>query len=219
IVQGIRQIISEFGKVIVLEDDLLTSPSFLYFMNEGLRIYEKDENVISIHGYLYPVNKQLPATFFLRGADCWGWATWKRGWDLYEPDGKLLLKELVESNKINQFDFDGSYPYARMLKDQIAGKNNSWAIRWYASAFLSNKYTLYPGKSLISNIGGDGTGTNNGLEYLPSAPLNQDPVEISRIEVSQNTDAYNAFADYHRKALNPTLWNKIKRKIKTVLKP
>jgi hypothetical protein len=219
ILEGVQQILSDFGNVIVLEDDLLTSPYFLDFMNEGLRLYEHDENVISIHGYTYPIEEKLPDSFFLRGADCWGWATWKRGWDLFQPDGSLLLKRLMESEQTVQFDFEGSYPYVRMLKDQIAGKTNSWAIRWYASAFLENKYTLYPGKSLVSNIGGDGSGTNNGFGYLPPAPLNQNPVEIFRIEICQNTIAYQAFAAYHRKAMRPSLWKKIKRKLKIVIKP
>jgi hypothetical protein len=218
ILEGVQQIISEFGKIIVLEDDLVTSPFFLDFMNEGLRLYENDDNVISIHGYVYPVEEKLPNTFFLRGADCWGWATWKRAWHLFQPDGSLLLKRLTESRQTEKFDFEGTYPYTRMLMDQIAGKTNSWAVRWYASAFLENRYTLYPGKSLVSNIGGDGSGTNNGIELLLPAPLNPDPVEIFRIEVCQNEEAYRAFAAFHRKALHPTLWNKIKRKLKTVLK-
>ena len=218
ILDGVRQIISEFGKVIVLEDDLVTSPFFLYFMNEGLRLYEADENVISVHGYLLPVKEKLPDTFFLRGADCLGWGTWKRGWDLFEPDGNLLLNGLIESRQTEEFDFDNSYPYTQMLRDQIAGKTNSWAIRWYASAFLKNRYTLYPGKSLISNIGGDGSGTNNGFEYSLPPALNRDPVEIHRIEVCQNVAAYQAFAAFHRRALHPTLWKKIRRRVRMVLK-
>jgi hypothetical protein len=214
---GVQQILSTFGKVIVLEDDLLTSPFFLDFMNEGLRIYENDENVISIHGYLLPVKAKLPDTFFLRCADCWGWATWKRGWDLFQPDGNLLLKRLIESKQTKQFDFDGSYPFTQMLMDQIAGKTNSWAIRWYASGFLANKYTLYPGKSLLSNIGGDGSGTNNGFEYSSPPPLDPDPVKISRIEVCQNAEAYQAFVAYHRKTMHPSLWNKIRRRLRMAL--
>jgi len=214
---GVQQILSMFGKVIVLEDDLLTSPFFLDFMNEGLRIYENDENVISIHGYLLPVKAKLPDTFFLRCADCWGWATWKRGWDLFQPDGNLLLKRLIESKQTKQFDFDGSYPFTQMLMDQIAGKTNSWAIRWYASGFLANKYTLYPGKSLLSNIGGDGSGTNNGFEYSSPPPLDPDPVKISRIEVCQNAEAYQAFVAYHRKTMHPSLWNKIRRRLRMAL--
>ena len=100
--------------------------------------------------------------------------------------------------------------------DQIAGKNNSWAIRWYASAFLANKLTLYPGQSLVSNIGGDGSGTNHGFDYSKPATIFRGHLEVSGTEVVQNNEAFQAFVDYHRKATHPNLWTKIKRKIKIV---
>jgi hypothetical protein len=219
IIGGVQQIISEFGKVIVLEDDLLTSPYFLDFMNDGLLIYEEDQRVISIHGYVYPVSEKLDDTFFLRGADCWGWATWKHGWDLFEPDASLLLRKLIDSNQTEEFDFNGSYPYTQMLKDQISGRTNSWAIRWYASAFLENRFTLYPGKSLVSNTGADGSGTNTGFDHLLFKPFIEEPVLISRKNVKQNIPAYLAFAEYHRKTMHPSFWYKIKRRFKSILKP
>lgn len=217
IVDGVSEIISQYGKVVVLEDDLVTSPFFLDYMNDGLRLYENDENVISMHGFLLPVNEALPNTFFLRGADCNGWATWKRGWDIFQPDANLLLQRLVESNQCEEFDFNGSFPFVQMLKDQVAGKVSSWAIRWYASAFLENKYTLYPGKSLVSNIGGDGSGTNHGFDYSLPAAINLEPLKVSRIEVRQNADAYLAIANYYRKVVNPPLWNKIRRRLRIAL--
>ena len=99
--------VNQYGKVVVLEDDLVTSPYFLKFMNDGLNIYEEEEKVISVHGYVYPI-KGLPEIFFLRGADCWGWATWKRGWDLFEKDGKKLLDELEKRKLTKLFDFNGA---------------------------------------------------------------------------------------------------------------
>jgi len=98
IIDGVSQVCKQHDRVIVLEDDLVTSPYFLKFMNEGLRKYQDDEQVISIHGYIYPLEQTLPETFFLKGADCWGWATWKRGWDLFESDGQSLLDELKRRN-------------------------------------------------------------------------------------------------------------------------
>jgi GT2 family glycosyltransferase len=86
IIDGATKVCEEYGRVIVLEDDLVTSPWFLKYMNDALNTYEQDERVISVHGYTYPVDEPLPETFFLRGADCWGWATWKRGWELFEPN-------------------------------------------------------------------------------------------------------------------------------------
>ena len=78
IISGVSEVLKRHGRVIVLEDDLVTSPYFLTFMNEALEKYEDTETVASIHGYLFPVLEHLPETFFIRGADCWGWATWSR---------------------------------------------------------------------------------------------------------------------------------------------
>jgi GT2 family glycosyltransferase len=115
IISGVTQIVNRYGRIIVLEDDIVTSPYFLRFMNEALEFYKDEEKVISIHGYIYPVKAKLPETFFLRGADCWGWATWKRGWELFEPDGRKLLNELKAKKLTRRFDFDGAYSYTGML--------------------------------------------------------------------------------------------------------
>ena len=160
IIDGVTRVVSEYGRVIVLEDDMVLSPHFLRYMNEALELYANDDRVISVHGYVYPVRQQLPEAFFLRGADCWGWATWRRGWELFNPDGKQLLDELKRKRLINCFNFNGAYPFSRMLKDQIKGKNDSWAIRWHASAFVANKLTIHPGRSLVHNIGNDDSGTH-----------------------------------------------------------
>ena len=71
IIDGVTQIVNEYGRVIVLEDDLMTSPFFLRYMNDALNLYECEEKVISIHGYIYPLSEKLPSTFFLRGTDYW----------------------------------------------------------------------------------------------------------------------------------------------------
>jgi hypothetical protein len=161
IINGISRVLENHEEIIVLEDDMVTSPYFLTYMNQALSIYQSCEDVISIHGYIYPVKHSLPETFFLKGADCWGWATWKRGWALFEADGAKLLKELKQKKLTNEFDFNGSYGFTKMLVKQIKGQNNSWAIRWYAAAFLKNKLTLYPGRSLVNNIGNDTSGTHS----------------------------------------------------------
>ena len=142
IISGVTEIVNSYGKIIVLEDDLVTSKYFLSFMNGALEFYKDESKVISIHGYIYPIKSDLPETFFIKGADCWGWATWKRGWDIFEADGKKLLDELKDKNLEKKFDINGSYAYTRMLSGQVARRNNSWAIRWYASAFLKDKLTL-----------------------------------------------------------------------------
>jgi len=200
IIAGVTEIVNIFGRVIVLEDDMITSQYFLQYMNEALDFYNNDDRVISIHAYIYPIKEKLPETFFLRGADCWGWATWKRGWDLFESDGQKLLDELKSEKLIKEFNFSGSYPYVQMLQGQIAGRNNSWAIRWYASAFLKNKLTLYPGKSLINNIGFDGSGTHcSGISKVGGEiAVDNIQIKIGQIEVRENPEARWAVINYFK---------------------
>lgn len=198
IIDGVTSVVNQYGHVIVIEDDLVTSPHFLEYMNGGLNIYEKNEDIASIHGYIYPIDG-LPETFFMRGADCWGWATWKDKWAIFESDGAKLLDELKRKNLINRFDFNGTYSYCKMLADQIAGKNNSWAVRWYASAFLNNKYTLYPGKSLILNIGNDGSGTHCGETSAFTSELSNKAIEVTLIPVEDNQQVLLAIERYFRK--------------------
>jgi hypothetical protein len=117
-------------------------------MNNALEKFENVGDVISIHGYCEPIQLDKPA-FFLRGADCWGWATWKRGWDLFEKDAAKLKKELLERDLKYDFDYYGTFPYFKMLEKQIKGEVDSWAIRWYASAFLKiNLRSIRPNRWL-----------------------------------------------------------------------
>ena len=175
-------------------------------------MYEKEEKVISIHGYIYPIKKDLPETFFIKGADCWGWATWKRGWGLFESDGKNLLAELEKRNLIKEFDFDGAYNYSGMLKRQIEGKNDSWAVRWYASAFLKNKLTLYPGQSLVQNIGQDASGTHKGDSNAHRVIVSDRKINVEKIEIIENGKIKKSIIQYF-KSLKPSVFERIKLKI------
>lgn len=195
IIEGVTKVVNKYGEIIVLEDDLITSKYFLRFMNDALDVYQNDSKVASISGYVYPI-KDLPETFFIKGADCWGWATWKRAWDLFEKDGKKLLRDLEEKKLLNEFDFDGTYKYSEMLKNQIEGKNNSWAVRWYASAFLKNKLTLYPGKSLVSNIGNDTIGTHSGKIDKYKGDLVKSPFLIYKQKINENLFSKQKFKEF-----------------------
>ena len=186
IISGVTEVINQYGKVIVLEDDLLTSKYFLKYMNEALDKYENENKVINIHGYIYPVKTQLPETFFLRGADCWGWATWKRAWDKFEKNGKNLLNEIIEKKLEFSFDHNGATNNIKMLKRQIKGDVDSWAIRWHASAFLQNKLTLYPGNSLVKNIGMGGDSTHIKKTTVYNTEIFQKPIELKDIAIEEN---------------------------------
>jgi len=144
ITEGVREVCEQYGRVIVLEDDLETSPHFLAFMNDALELYEDVPEVAAVSGFHLPSDISFPETFFQCDAECWGWATWKRAWSVYNPDGRTLLAELRRRGLTRWFDQEGSYPYTKMLRDQIAGKNNSWAVRWRASVMLKGMLTVYP---------------------------------------------------------------------------
>jgi hypothetical protein len=168
-------------------------------MNEALDYYEADDRVVSIHGYVYPTLLPLPETFFLRGADCWGWATWRRGWALFNPNGSELLAGLRTLGLTREFDFDGAFQYTSMLRDQISGANNSWAIRWYASAFLANKLTLYPGRSLVINIGTDASGTHCGSTDTFDVSSSTSPLRIGGVPVADSPQGRAAFTEFGKR--------------------
>jgi len=216
IIAGVADMTNRFGGVIVLEDDLLPSVHFLQYMNDALRRYASDDRVISVHAYAYPVTARLPETFFLRGADCWGWATWKRGWDLFEPSGRKLLTALEERRLTQEFDFDGAYPYTQMLCDCIEGKNDSWAIRWYASAFLQGKLTLYPGSSQVQNIGADGSGIHVGSTRLFEHAEWGRGLSVDPIPVEESVQARRAFAGYLAQ-LRPSMAARVFRRFKQLV--
>lgn len=196
IISGVTEMIQTHGKVIVLEDDLMTSKYFLKFMNDALNFYESEERVGSISGYLYPLKENLTKNFFLRGADCWGWATWKRSWKIFEPDGEKLLKRIKEAGLEKKFNMNNKYNYLKMLSDQIKGRNDSWAIRWHASSFLANKLCLYPYFSLIRNIGLDGSGTHCNLVDNFKSEISTVSIPITSIPIDEDPKAKKLFEDY-----------------------
>lgn len=198
IVDGVGRLCEEHRRVIVLEDDLLPSPHFLAYMNAALERYEHEARIVSIHAYCYPVAKPLPETFLLRGADCWGWATWRRGWEVYEPEGRMLLSEIKARGLEYAFDLDGSYPYTQMLEDAVAGRNDSWAVRWYASAFLRGLLTLYPGVSQVQNIGVDGSGMHVGATNAFTHRAWGRLVRVDAIPIEESAVAREAFVQFLR---------------------
>jgi hypothetical protein len=200
IINGVSKITNEYGKAIILEDDMITSPYFLSYMNEGLNKYFDEESVISIHGYLPDVRQNLPETFFLKGADCWGWGTWKDRWSKFNPDGAYLLRELRHRNLLRDFDLNGACRYSDMLIDQIEGRNNSWAIRWHASAFLVGGLTLHPGRSLVSNIGNDNSGTHCYDTILYDVKLTNTPVNLMDIPIEASYLGERAFENFYKGA-------------------
>ena len=163
IVGGVSRLCEEYGKVIVLEDDLIVSPVFLKFMNDALEFYESDERIMQISGHMFParLNGDRDA-LLLPLVTSWGWATWSRAWKSYEED-EVAAKVFLKSYRWRvAFDFGGSYPFSQMLARRMNGVNNSWAVWWYFSVFRLGGLGVFPTRTLVNNVGFDGSGTHCG---------------------------------------------------------
>jgi hypothetical protein len=157
-------------------------------------------------------DKNLPDSFFYRAATSWGWATWDRAWQHFEPNIDTLLKQF-DNKKKSEFAIEGTMNFWKQMQDFKKGKNNSWAIRWYASIFLKGGLTLNPSQSLVNNIGHDGTGVHSGLNDIYNVIINPQPIKDFPTVVEENKAAYQAIKSFlaNRKG---TIFNRIKRFVK-----
>lgn len=220
IIDGVTRIVNEHGRIIVLEDDLETSAQALHYFNDALDCYADTERVMQISGYMYPVQypRRLPKTFFFRVANSWGWATWKRAWDDFNPDIEALTADFKRRD-IKRFTIDGTENFWKQVKALKAGKINSWAIRWYLSVFNKNGLVLYPRHSMTQNIGTDGSGTHSDLDQAYRVELETSRVKYFPTEIEEHKKAYEAIKYFytHRKGnilerLVRYLMKKFKRK-------
>lgn len=217
IIDGVTDIVNRYGRVIVLEDDLVTAPGFLQFMNDALDTYADEPRVGHIQAYDFTQNPRLPETFLIKFTGSWGWATWQRAWQHFNPDGQYLLNELHRRHLTRRFDFNGKYGFTRMLRRQVDGKNNSWAIRWNASLFLQDILSLNVGRSLVQNEGFDGSGTHCGADHLYEARLYKERLRVEKISpVTENLEARKIFERYY--ARTNSLWAKGMRRLQSLLK-
>lgn len=217
IIDGVTTQLAVHGRVIVLEDDLITAPHFLQFMNEALELYRDEPRVGHVYACDFTNDPTLPETFLLKWTGSWGWGTWDRAWKLFNPNGQELLNQLQERKLTHTFDFNGRYGFTRMLRRQIARKNNSWAIRWNASLFLANVLSLCVGRSLVQNIGFDNSGTNCGGGNLYYSNLYPKAINVNKIDpIEENLIARKALERYYFRTNNffAKAWRRIRRTIR-----
>lgn len=163
IISGVSQIVSEYGKIIVLEDDLITNRGFLKFMNDALNFYENEKRIQSVNGFslfIKDLNNDSDIYFHKRPFS-WGWATWSDRWD-NEVFNKETLRNEIESEPhlLKQFKEEYGDDIVNMLTGSINNKNDSWYVRWAYNHFKNNNYSLYPKYSLVDNIGFGENGTH-----------------------------------------------------------
>jgi hypothetical protein len=159
IIGGVTELCQRFGSAIVLEDDLVLHSGCLGFLNAALRRFADDARVLHVNAYRYPI-PPASAPSFSRLTSSWGWATWQRAWMKFEPDADALQHRIRKAGLIGALDFDGAFPFYRMLQNQARGKLDSWAIRWYASSLLAGGLAISPNVSQVSNHGFDSTGVH-----------------------------------------------------------
>ncbi len=218
IISGVTEVLNAFDSIIVLEDDILAGPGFLKYMNDALNVYKEEEKVGCIHAWNYDLDMadEKASTFFLKGADCWGWATWKRGWEHFNADGSFLLKHIKKKNLEYEFNRRGTYDYLNMLKNQINGKNDSWAIRWHASLFIHNMFCLQPVKPIVRNIGLDNSGTHCTTLKIEQQPV--DYINVQRIEIVEDDLFFESYRRSLEKGVKMNRFEKITNLFKAVMR-
>ena len=191
VISGLNTIFNSHQNVIVLEDDILTSRFFLKYMNSALKLYSNENKVASISGYRYPPFLQSKFDFFIKGGDCWGWATWKNRWEDFSIDIDYRSYITNFHTKL-YFNYLYSYMFTEILFKSYLDKK-TWAIRWHCHLYFKNQLTLYPHKTLVNNIGNDGSGTNCELNSSFNSMIDENSSELVKIDVKNSFIGYLDF--------------------------
>ncbi len=211
VISGVTEICGRHGKVIVLEDDLILSPYFLKYMNTALELYKNEAHVIQISGYMFPANLDPVETdaIFFPLVNSWGWATWLRAWNYFDPEATAYQELKVNKKLKYKFNLNDSYPYFDMLESQMKGEIDSWAIRWYLNTFMLQGLTLYPVQSLVKNIGFDGSGTHYSVSVSDfNTSLIQRQIFLFPSSLKADNANFQLMIKYLKKISYPTIFAK-----------
>jgi hypothetical protein len=227
VVDGVTDLCNRFGRVIVLEDDLVLNPSFLNYMLQALDRYAGEQNVYQVSGYMFPIAQPAtPDAFFLPLITTWGWATWKRAWRIFDWDASEAREELKDPALRRRFDLNNSYPYSTILENQLNGATDSWGILFWWQVFKARGLALHPRQSLVWNGGFDSTGTNCGDEGWSNEPgadvvtrWNTDGGFQFPNAVSIHQQAFDNICNFLKKEQYPaSLAGRIRRRLQTMLR-
>lgn len=214
IIDGVTDVINKHGKVIILEDDLISSPYFLYYMNSALDFYNKYPSVFSISANRPPLNKmKIPEdykydTFASLRNYSTGWATWKDRWNRVDWEMSKLDTILADVNLINAVNRGGD-DLIDLIKMQREGKIDSWAVRFGLEHFVQHAVAILPCISYVDNIGFDGTGTHSGyVEDTYRNDLSKASSEVKFLDIIyQDSRIINAFYNAFTSKKRP-IWQK-----------
>lgn len=213
IISGVNKLFDNFEKLIVLEDDLETSVNFIEYMNDALNVYKNSYDIWSISGYNPPIiipESYEEQVYLSYRASSWGWATWKDRWKKNDWEIKDFRNFSKNKTQIEQFNRGGLDMFS-MLRDQMDGKLDSWAIRWCYNQFKNNSFCIYPVKSKVRNIGTDASGIHCGVRKKYDVKIDTgEKKTILTKALNTNEEILNRFSDYYG--------TKMKVKIVTFLK-
>lgn len=196
IVGAVTEIVNQYGRVVTLEDDVISSVGFLKYMNDALETYQDENQVMHVSAYMYPHKCKLPDTFFYPvpypGG---GWATWRRAWNCYNDN----TQELYEywKDKWDVFDVFGGDYLSKQLKKNFDGSMNTWFVKWHAVMLQKGALSLFPGRSLTNNIGFDDMATHcyvtNKFDVAPT-----DYVKVMKLPLQVNKKASRVIYDFYQ---------------------
>ena len=214
---GVSKVLSIHGSAIIVEDDLIVHRSFLKFMNDSLDRYVLDPQVASIQGFSMVENEDKKC-YFLRGADCWGWATWNERWKSVNWNSEQLKAQIVESKQEAEFNYLNSYNFMKLLDLNTQGKIDSWAIDWQASMFIQHRYSVYPPFNLVENNGDNNQATHISQNLSQFQISREQSDWIYPDEISTDPRVFKYVADKYLELYpRPVLVSKVLRSTKNFL--
>jgi hypothetical protein len=204
IIRGVSEVCERFGRVIVVEDDLLVSENFLGYLNQALDIYAQRPDVFQVSAHMFDVPEfaERTSTLLLPMTTTWGWATWQRAWREFQVDARGWERLTSDRGCKRRFNLGNHYDYYSMLRRQMSGKGDSWGVRWYWTVFAADGLSCFPPRSLVLNSGMDGSGTNGRgtLRRFGGVPL-----EVSAPEIYIPRDATRC-SDGEFSAVKDAIW-------------
>lgn len=215
IICGVTEVINKHGKVFVLEDDLVSSPYMLKFVNTALDYYENYAGVFSISVNRPPLSKmEIPEDYPYDVFACLrsystGWGTWKDRWEKVDWSMDDFDHCKQNPNMLRALCRLGD-DFPPMMQMQEDGKIDSWAVRFTFAHFKHHAVAILPCKSYVTNIGFDGTGTHSGtVAYTYENDLAQSVVNPRMLDMVYEDDRIiNAFYSSYYPKPRP-LWQKV----------
>lgn len=156
---GITWFFENVNKGIILEDDCLPDLSFFSFCEKLLKKYENNPQIMHIAGHNSYTSNSKESYFFSKYSDIWGWATWKRAWDMYSlniKNLKSITENLADLPPLERIFWYGKIAY----NTHQHSKNSTWDYQWCYTLLKNNGLAISPAKNLIQNIGFDDNATH-----------------------------------------------------------